>query len=273
MAGFDVDPEESEQFRSIVLARSFKAPMLPADATGLLALATNPDASLRELETAIRQDPMLAGRVLSLANSAAYARNAKISSLWQAAMRLGVDKLRDVLAQAVAEAYIFRGRKSRIEEVQRHSVAVAHLARQACLFLNIDPEMAFLCGLLHDVGHPILIQMVDAGTLPQITKSKPRALFEFLHPIVGERVIRSWGLPSVVAEVARFHHLPVCGVEGRTREINKVIAGVDRLAYHVNLGGKKPSVEFDEDPRWDEVGFPLRSAHQLRECAENLDLS
>ena len=261
------EQRESEQFRALVLSRDFKAPLLPGDAAKLLELSGNAEASIRELEQAIRNDPLVAARVISLANSAAYARSGTVSSLKQASMRIGADGLRDLLAQAVAESYIFRGQKRKLEQIRRHSVAVAHLARKACHMLDLDPEMAFLCGLFHDVGHPILLQMLASGVLPEIKVCAPKQLIDGLHPLVGERVAKDWGLPYEVGEVARFHHMPQCCAEGRVKELTRVVAGVDRLAYHLHIGEKELNVELEDDPRWEEVGFSLGGVMQLRECA------
>ena len=70
-------------------------------------------------------------------------------------------------------------------------------------------EGAFLSGLLHDVGRPIILQLlteVEKKTSQSLDAETSRKMLEEYHTIVGERLVTRWSLPSWVASAARWHH-------------------------------------------------------------------
>ena len=79
-----VAPPQSEVHRHPPAATDLSAlhlestlPSLPAAALEVLRVCQDPDAEIAELAQALARDPMLAGRVLRVANSAFYHRAAR----------------------------------------------------------------------------------------------------------------------------------------------------------------------------------------------------
>lgn len=244
------------ELRDQVVSRAFVIPMLPETADRLLRTALDPDVSVRDLEAEIRREPMIAAKVVSVANSSLYG-NGSVTSLHQASLRLGATILRDLLSQVVAEAYVFTGRSRRLLRQQRaHAVAVAHLTRRTCARLDIAPDHAFLCGLFHDIGHPVLLANLAEHAMPGLQPDDIPWIVETVHPLVGDRVARAWGLPDPVAEVCRFHHCYRGSLGGDDLDcIVGVVAAADRLAYHVGVGSRSLGVDVREDPLWEELGL------------------
>ena len=78
-------------------------------------------------------------------------------------------------------------------------------------------ENPFLCGLLHDLGKLLLLQVsgidyqkLDPKVLTQADEAfvHERALLGYDHAVLGGHVLDAWKLPQNVAEVVAWHHQP-----------------------------------------------------------------
>src|SRR5512141_3157241 len=133
---------------------SYRPPRLPQVALDILALSRQPDVDFVSMVALLERDPILAAKVLSLCQSAAYARGAPVRSLREAVVRLGLRGLRDLVVEAALPLRVFRvpGYEQPMARLGRHSTVVARLMPALCGAAGVDGEYAFLCGLLHDVG-------------------------------------------------------------------------------------------------------------------------
>jgi len=94
------------------------------------------------------------------------------------------------------------------------SVTTRALAAQ----LGMDPEQAFLAGLVHDVGRMVILQ--TAGEIQRRSRGRfcpdPLALervIEELHPLLGGVVVESWHLGGSMALAIAQHHDPAAAPE------------------------------------------------------------
>jgi putative nucleotidyltransferase with HDIG domain len=184
-------------------------PTLPAVSAEVLALANAREANFRDVDRLVRRDPVLAGRVLSVANSPLYRPPAPITSLRMAMLRLGWAILREILLQATAEAHVFSlGPRREMLATRTHAVAVAHVHSHVARVCGLDAEHAFACGLLHDLGRPMLLAALARADAPPLDPIERALVVDLMHTNVGERVARAWNLPEIVQRVCRDHHLP-----------------------------------------------------------------
>ena len=154
----------AEQMETIILQRiaqdKLAVGMLPTLATKVLATLQDANLNLKKVVKLLEQDAVLAARVIRFASSAAYGAGV-MKSLDLAVSRLGVQKLRTLLIELSARQ-LFLSRDPRIgkslKELWDHSLAVALVARDLCALSGHDTEMdtAYVCGLLHDLGKPIV---------------------------------------------------------------------------------------------------------------------
>src|SRR6185369_1230031 len=135
-------------------------PPLAAVALRCVSLLKNPDFPFREAAAIIEKDPIVTARLLRYVNSAATAAREPIRSVLNAVTRLGAQRLRNFLVEISAHR-LFESHDPRITEscrgVWEHSLAVASLARDVAIVANCgDPDSAYMSGLLHDIGKPIV---------------------------------------------------------------------------------------------------------------------
>ncbi len=207
----------AEEMQQILLRRiatdKLALPSMPATASRCLALTRSNDVSLKQITATIEKDPMLVVATLRAANAAADGGN--IKSVDQAVTRLGLEKIQTVFVEAGARK-IFESRDERINEacagMWAHSLAVALLARDlGALGGADDPEAAYLAGLLHDVGKPVL-----AGYLLEAERALARGsagawldsedwidTVQAAHRPIGVALAEKWALPEAIIECIR----------------------------------------------------------------------
>ena len=198
-----------ESFRSAVWSRlndeTLELPLLPTVAGRVLSLARSQDTRAAELARVIHSAQSLVSHVLKVANSAAYGWNAQIVSLQQAVARLGFERIAEIaLAVAVAgRLFALDRRKTELQKLWSHSVAAAFCAQEAACLLRRNTETAFLCGLLHDIGKPVVlevVQTVEKSLGSELGSEGAVLLMEEFGGRVGAQLAREWGLPDQVQE-------------------------------------------------------------------------
>jgi putative nucleotidyltransferase with HDIG domain len=199
-----------ERVGNIFAAPEYMPPMLPTVAIELLHVARYPDIDLRRIARLVAADPMLAGRVMSLVNSPVYAGTVPIRTLDQAVFRIGLNSLRDLVVQAALNMRLFTtdGYTTSMERVRRHSVATAHVSRVVANHTGSDSEIAFLDGLLHDVGIAAALIVIDElfvdQTRPRLSAIWPAV--QAIHESAGLFLARIWDLPADLSTVIGRHH-------------------------------------------------------------------
>jgi putative nucleotidyltransferase with HDIG domain len=236
----------------------------------VLAIANDPTAAVRDVERVVENDPLLAARILAVANSARYG-TARVGSLKNALARLGSGTVRDVLYEAVAQAHIFRGPAgSGLAAELEHAVAVARIAQTVCERLAIPSGHAFMCGLLHDIGRPIIIGLLTK-TRETLSPAEVQVVVEAAHARVGAEVATRWALPTLVADVCRYHHRDP--TTAGYSQFGNIVAVADRIALHLGLGRKVQPIDFARDRCFFDLGLDRCAAMELVRAAAEIDLA
>ncbi len=210
-------------------------PMLPRVASQVVALVGSPTTDANRLSELIHRDPALAGQVLRIANSPAYMPRMPIVSLQQAVSRLGLNIVSEIAFSASLQSGVFKvpGYELMLNQLWRHALASGAFAKEIARVRRLNVESAFLCGLLHSVGKPALLQLVNDVAKKSATRVGPIALvalLEDLHAVVGIRIAEQWGLPKPVA--ASIEHYTTYAQAGAFRQEAMITFLADRLATH-----------------------------------------
>jgi HD-like signal output (HDOD) protein len=107
---------------------------------------------------------------------------------------------------------VFRipGYQAQVRRMWQHSALAGVYAKEIARLRRFNVEGAFSCGLMHDVGKPVVMQaFLDVlGTMTE--KRVPYKLLESamdaFHPYVGGLLIEKWSLPPWVRASIVHHH-------------------------------------------------------------------
>lgn len=250
------------------------APALPALATEILELAADPDVSQVKVANAVSKDPVLATRILGLANSAASAAAVTITSINEAILRLGT---RIVCNVALADRMAGGFQDQRIygpfgQTLRDHSIGTAYVAYLVADTAGLPSDEAFLCGLMHDIGKLYVLKLVHDVGLPSPT-GKPSAstlqLVTDTHAEVGGFLIQKWGLPESLQDPVVWHHEPWRAT--REPRATAVTYAANRLAHRYGFGVPRDE-EYDPlaDHEMQELGLDESAVAELDARAPGL---
>ena len=201
-------------------------PVLPDLVMRLVTLDMNSDEAYDEVVSIAEEDPTFAARVLALANSAALAPGAPVTSIPQAIARIGAWRISELVSSmAVQDVFAARGDAAR--DLWIHSVETAVLCRGLADLVGgpaVPAGEAYLLGLVHDLGRSVLLTAEErspelfAGygsedlardevlATGRLDVERERRCLGFDHAVVGGRAAERIGLgPELAARIAAHH--------------------------------------------------------------------
>lgn len=188
-------------------------PLLGESVQRVLSAASDERSDARSLAEIIKRDQAFASHVLRISNSPLYAPASPIVSLQQAVSRLGMRQVREVALMISMQTRVFavKGFDAELRALFKHAIATALFAQEVARTKRRNVEEAFLSGLLHDVGKPIVLQAVmdsksAAARAVQRDKEAVFSIVDALHPAAGRSLARAWTLPSAVGDIIAGHH-------------------------------------------------------------------
>jgi len=190
--------------------RKIEVPMLPEVASRVLALSNDPDSDAAQLAKLIQGDQALAGHVMRIANSAAYTPNASMVSLQQAIARLGMGVITEISLVASLNSKMFNAPHfdDRIAEIWAHALCTALWGKEVARTSKRNVEASFLCGLLHSIGRPVVLQSISEYTQDKsliISNEEALVLEQLFHVAFGVVVVEKWGMPTIVQESVQYY--------------------------------------------------------------------
>ncbi|GJM44573.1 MAG: hypothetical protein DHS20C21_14150 [Gemmatimonadota bacterium] len=252
-ASFGMDDRLVEAIRDSIRAkaeqRSLVIPRLPRVAGRILQLSQDPDVQVNKVTEAVMSDPVLAARVLSIANSAANGANVK--GLDAAILRLGLRKLRDLVFAESVQAKVFpaRGYRNLLEQSLQLSLGAAVACEAISKISGLERDSAFLVGLLHDIGKPTLVHTILEYERKNDGQSMGEELVELvlsqLHEEIGAYVLEQWGMPPDAVEAARAHHRYN---ESNEAPVHRTIYAANLVCQHLGVGDIQRDVPFNLEP-------------------------
>jgi HD-like signal output (HDOD) protein len=205
--------EESEALRIRITTQleqgTLDLPLLPVVANQVLQLAGDPNADATKLSALIQQDQALAGQILRIANSPAYAPRSPIVSLQQAIAWLGMTMLAGLAFSVSVQSGIFtiKGYEKEIRGLWCHALATGLYGKEIARRIRHNVENAFLCGLLHTIGKPVILHLILTSQsnheVSPWTVLEP--IIQEFHISAGTKLAEVWKLPEPVQEAIRLY--------------------------------------------------------------------
>ena len=187
----------------------------------ILATLDDPDANLNILVGHIQHDPVIAARVLSLANVASQTRQGKgISDIYTATSLIGMGRVREMtLTSSIGDFVDKLAPDSMAASYWQHSVAVGVCSQELALHIAapISADAALIAGLLHDIGQLWLYRFNAEAFRATWSQALTHAIgieaaecerFGVDHSTIGAWLAEYWALPANICAAIRHHHNP-----------------------------------------------------------------
>lgn len=200
-------------------------PSLPGVVTKVTGMIADESASVGEVAAVIAGDPSLSLKVMRLVNSAFYGMRNRVTSVEHAAALLGMKVLKNlVLTASVFTLFKEKGKHRLFNQADfwKHSVncglAGRALVKTASKGELIDPEEAFLVGLLHDIGKLVFSQYLfdDFDKALTMAEEEGIPLYEAEkrvmgvdHAEMGGALAEKWNLQEGLVSAILMHHDPL----------------------------------------------------------------
>ncbi|MFO7604030.1 MAG: HDOD domain-containing protein [Gammaproteobacteria bacterium] len=239
--------EATEENTTDLLARlktMSKLPVLPQSTQQLLHLRDDPKGTVSQLVMIIEGDASLAAQITRYANSALFGMRGRIQTLHDAIFRVMGYETTLHLSLGISMAQCFElpvngplGGKQFWQHASYSAALCQKLATLMPRAPQVQPGVAFLGGLLHDIGTLAMAQLFhrEYAWLNQMAAAHPREPVSVLearllgttHMQLGEWLLTHWGLPVEMAIVAGHHHSN--DYSGTAEIYVRLVGMVDRL--------------------------------------------
>lgn len=238
--------------RTAVLNQVRELPPLPVVIHQLLAVMRNPDCSAEDITQVLSTDQALASKILRLVNSSFYGMSGKVGTISRAVVILGHGTLRSIAtALTVADAIGRALPAQRRQEFWQHALASAAGGEIIGRRVELpDPEEAFVAGLMHDIGHLILMLALPGEHTNASEQhclgltEKERSVIGIDHCRAGRLLLQHWKLPNFHQECVRWHHATETCIAPDQKAL-AVVALADRMARVAGDCAESPLVTDD----------------------------
>ncbi len=258
-------------------------PSMPGIAANVMETVENSNASADQLREVIEQDPALAVRILKVANSSLYGFSREIQTLTHAIALLGFKAVSSlVLAASMKKVFRQFGLADKI--LWEHSTVCGAAASQVARYgkVGVDPEEAFVAGLLHDLGKIAL----NNAARPAYQKVVERVYnegvsfveaetdeFGFDHAELGGHVIAKWKLSARLEAAVRHHHdLDALGeLDPDVARLTALVAVTTRCATRLGIGRRDaiPDINPRHSPAWAHLDLEDEDLDPVLEIVED----
>ncbi len=224
---------------------------LPSVAARFFSKLLQPQFSPSAIADIIESDPALTAKILSLIHQQGVRSPDEKFSLRQALDKLAAHLVRD----AVLSVKVFRTfdhDNDRIvlrKELIQHALAVACCAKDIAEIISpqMDSQLAFSAGLLHDIGKLALEEAMPKSLARIVEEAKSTKAGACAieqkhlgtdHTILGKRLAQKWHLPNQITLAIWLHHSDTGIISQNMPEVRiaQVVQLADFVARQCGIG-------------------------------------
>ncbi|MPY26748.1 HDOD domain-containing protein [Shewanella psychropiezotolerans] len=199
-----------------LLSHIDELPRLPKAVSELLDLVNNDAASVAEITEKISHDPLVSARILRLVNSAHYGRSREVGSIDEAVVRLGMQTLRTLVIASAVIGAVPTIAGIELGEFWGQTFEVSLYGQEMAKRCGAAPDMAFTCGILHDIGE-LLIATIEPDKSAKIrelaTNGDKKSLIEqdilgYESAEVAALLAKNWKFSPELVEGIKYQNHP-----------------------------------------------------------------
>lgn len=193
---------------------------VPQVAFKIIRMIRDRNYDMDDLAKHIRQDQVITARVLRLCHSPVFGAGVRADSIDRALVVLGEKRLLQLALSAYFEDFFTQepgGYSLCKGGLFQHALATAHLAETLARRIGVPEDIAYTCGLLHDIGKVVLDQCMKTHAAWFYRKACSESMtvieieeeiFGMGHAEAGGILAKEWNFPDPLKETIRWHHLP-----------------------------------------------------------------
>jgi len=251
--------KDEDELKALV-ERGIKIPPQPKILLELHRRLLDDDYDLRVLARIIGQDPGLVAMLFRAARSPVFARHKTLESVEQVLQVLGVKQTFSLVQAVALSTALSDSSRTAFERFWTRSQEIAQLAAiiagNRVSVCNVFPEQAYMAGIFHECGVPVLMQRFPeycqalnlgcATCWPDLAEEDAR--FNVDHCTIGYLVARHWNLPDFVCAAIQYHHELPTDEAGAARTLVAIL----QLAVHFYH-----RLSHSDDRLWPKIRLPV----------------
>jgi HD-like signal output (HDOD) protein len=220
-----------------LISNAQNMPNIPKIVQELIESFSDQNINSEQIADKVSKDQAMTAKVLRIANSAKYGGHRQIGSVNDAIVMLGFNALRTLVLASGLTGAIKTPEGFEIKAFWKKSFAVASLSKWLAKNVsNVDAEIAFTCGMLHDLGGlltHILVNEQAQEVDKEVAEGADRIQIEtdrlgFTYPEAGAELANRWKFPEDIVDGIRYQLTPEVEGEGL-----KPLAGVIFIATYL----------------------------------------
>jgi len=270
-----INTPEEQTLLANLLASQISIPPQPTILLEIDKLINKPNDQITAIGNLINKDVALSAAIFRLVNSSFYKSSTTITSIQKAITILGLNQVANLI-KGLSLRKAIGGNEVAYEKFWERSNEIALLsaiiAKKQISACNIAVEQAYMAGLFHECGVPILMQrfpeycqafrLNHGSHWPDFIEEDKR--FNTDHTVVGFLVTKHWNLPEFICQAVRFHHerlsvdyaaLTLVSILQMARHLHKTLHRINDPDWFKISGdileeigvSKEGSIEFMED--------------------------
>lgn len=199
-----------ERISEQILAGTIELPPMPEAMIRLHRALTDEQGSVDAAVQLLSADQILTSTILRVVNSSFYSLARPVTSIHHAVSYLGFRAVEGIVTARTLDAIFVRNREA-VRAVLQQGFQVGCLARRLTFDLGGDGDEAFVCGLLHNIGKTVILNLEGEYGLSRESGAR---LAEHHHQQVGVLLAAKWNLPEAVVETIEYLHAPATAPPG-----------------------------------------------------------
>lgn len=230
--------EAIEELNKRLYDEDFQLPVLPSIMMQLISLMEADNSTFQDMAHLIMTDQVLISRILKIANSPLYGGSGQVDSIHLAIVRLGMREILNIVTAIKMTSLQFgEVPQEKLQVLLDDALKTAFVATGLARQCRLDPDEAFLGGLLLDLGKTVILSLATDFNIEQ--KLLDDLLFS-RHADLGAMIAKKWNYPESIQNLIRYHHTQNFG--GMVNKIHVVIQIADQLVLSDGVAGVDPEL-------------------------------
>ncbi|MBY0575509.1 MAG: HDOD domain-containing protein [Gallionellaceae bacterium] len=231
---------DTEQAIKELVANGIRLPPQPKVMIELQQKLASNNCSMSDLGQIISGDPGITAMLFKVARSPAFGGGKQLDSVEQVLMVIGIKQTCNLVQAISLSASISDATRKSFEIFWTRSQEIAQIAaliaEDRVSVCNIFPDQAYMAGIFHECGVPVLMQrfpdycnklhLDTAACWPSLAEED--ALYNVDHCSIGYLVARHWKLPDFICHAIMYHHEMPQEERGTVRTLIAIL----QLAIH-----------------------------------------